>query len=121
MPTVQLNTRIDATLKEEGDRVFAALGYTSSEVVRILWRFAQQHTENPEEVRRALSALDSRESADESVLQEKLSRIEQGPSLMKGFFASYGFTPDPELASFDCSEALGDALFERYGQEAAHA
>ena len=38
--TVQLNTRIDPTLKERGDAVFARAGLTSSEVVRGVWEYA---------------------------------------------------------------------------------
>ena len=38
--TVQLNTRIDPTLKERGDAVFARAGLTPSEVVRGVWEYA---------------------------------------------------------------------------------
>ena len=40
---VQMNTRIDRTLKQEGDRVFKAMGFSPSEAVRGFYRFACSH------------------------------------------------------------------------------
>lgn len=44
---VQLNTRIDAVLKQSGDAVFSRNGYSSSEVVRAVWRYAAEHQAVP--------------------------------------------------------------------------
>ena len=44
---VQLNTRIDAALKQSGDAVFSRNGYSSSEVVRAVWRYAAEHQAVP--------------------------------------------------------------------------
>lgn len=44
---VQLNTRIDAALKQSGDAVFARNGYSPSEVVRAVWRYAAEHQAVP--------------------------------------------------------------------------
>ena len=45
--TVQLNTRIDKSLKQGGDSVFARYGLSPSDVVRAVWRYAAEHQEPP--------------------------------------------------------------------------
>ena len=47
----QMNTRMDATLKEAGDAVLARLGYTPSAAVRGLWRFVVTHQDDAAAVR----------------------------------------------------------------------
>ena len=42
----QMNTRIDARLKEAGDAVLARLGYTPSAAVRGLWKFVADHQDD---------------------------------------------------------------------------
>lgn len=50
----QMNTRIDATLKEAGDAVLARLGYTPSAAVRGLWRFVVAHQDDAAAVREVI-------------------------------------------------------------------
>lgn len=52
---VQMNTRIDESLKEVGDAVLRQLGYTPSMAVRGLWRFAVEHQNDPTAIRAVLS------------------------------------------------------------------
>ena len=47
MALVQMNTRLDAKLKERGDRVFARRGYTPSQAVRAVWAYADAHGDVP--------------------------------------------------------------------------
>ena len=49
--TVQLNTRIDPSLKARGDAVFARAGLSSSEVVRAVWESAARTQKVPNCVR----------------------------------------------------------------------
>lgn len=42
----QMNTRIDASLKEAGDAVLARLGYSPSAAVRGLWKFVVDHQDD---------------------------------------------------------------------------
>lgn len=51
---VQMNTRIDGSLKEAGDAVLRQLGYTPSTAVRGLWRFAVEHQNDPATIRAVL-------------------------------------------------------------------
>ena len=46
--TVQLNTRIDPSLKARGDAVFARAGLRSSEVVRAVWESAARTQKVPD-------------------------------------------------------------------------
>ena len=46
--STQLNTRIDARVKREGDAVFARFGLTPSLVVRAVWNYAIDHQRPPE-------------------------------------------------------------------------
>ena len=50
----QMNTRIDATLKEAGDAVLARLGYSPSAAVRGLWQFVVDHQDDAASVREVI-------------------------------------------------------------------
>lgn len=64
----QMNTRIDAGLKEAGDAVLARLGYTPSAAVRGLWRFVVDHQDDAATVRSVI------ESDAASALSDEASR-----------------------------------------------
>ena len=53
----QMNVRIEADLKEQGDRAFERIGSSPSEMVRALWRYASRHAADPETLRRLLGEL----------------------------------------------------------------
>ena len=50
----QMNTRIDASLKEAGDAVLARLGYSPSAAVRGLWQFVVDHQDDAASVREVI-------------------------------------------------------------------
>ena len=50
----QMNTRIDASLKEAGDAVLARLGYSPSAAVRGLWQFVVDHQDDATSVREVI-------------------------------------------------------------------
>lgn len=47
----QMNTRIDAALKEAGDAVLSRLGYSPSAAVRGFWQFVVDHQDDANTVR----------------------------------------------------------------------
>ena len=51
---VQMNTRIDEGLKERGDAALHRLGYSPSEAVRGLWRYAVERQDDPDAIRAVL-------------------------------------------------------------------
>ena len=50
----QMNTRIDASLKEAGDAVLTRLGYSPSAAVRGLWQFVVDHQDDAASVREVI-------------------------------------------------------------------
>lgn len=50
----QMNTRIDAALKEAGDAVLARFGYSPSAAVRGLWQFVVDHQDDAASVREVI-------------------------------------------------------------------
>lgn len=64
--TVQFNTRMERSLKQDGDAALKIAGYTPSEAVRALWRKAAKRAENPRAIVDLLedSPLPARPDAD---------------------------------------------------------
>ncbi|MGQ5426067.1 hypothetical protein ACULPM_03355 [Thermophilibacter sp. ZX-H3] len=63
---MQMNTRIDATLKEAGDAVLARLGYSPSAAVRGLWQFVVDHQDDAASVRKVIEPGAASALSDES-------------------------------------------------------
>lgn len=59
MAASQLNIRIDAQLKSDVDAALGAMGRSSTDTIRILWRFIQAHAGNLQQVDAALRQLES--------------------------------------------------------------
>lgn len=66
----QMNTRIDASLKEAGDAVLARLGYTPSQAVRGLWMFAVEHQDDAAAIREVVEP-----DAAQALSSEAVNRI----------------------------------------------
>lgn len=62
----QMNTRIDARLKEAGDAVLARLGYTPSQAVRGLWMFAVAHQDDAATIRQVIEPHTAQALSDEA-------------------------------------------------------
>jgi len=62
----QMNTRIDATLKEAGDAVLTRLGYSPSAAVRGLWQFVVDHQDDAASVRKVIEPGAASALSDES-------------------------------------------------------
>ena len=72
MAKTQMNVRIDETDKREGDIVFADLGYTPTEVVGLVWRFAAQNRANRRRVRDMLATCEAESNPEEAARRERL-------------------------------------------------
>ena len=102
--TVQLNTRIDPTLKERGDAVFARAGLTSSEVVRAVWEYAANTQTVPECV------LERRDKDREA----HLKAIEEGAGMLRRMAEEMGIHLSDEPIDV---KALKDEFFDEYYEE----
>ena len=80
MQPTQMNTRIDSTLKAEGDSVLAAFGYTPSQAVRAMWRFLVANRDNPDRIKAALENADA-DSGQDAELERRLGILEDGHRL----------------------------------------
>lgn len=116
--TAQVNARIDANLKREGDDAFAAAGLTPTQAVRALWELAVNLRDAPDQLR-ALLFPGEREREDavrEKELMRKLKLAEEGASLMNRTFLKLGIEPPREGESSNLSydELKELAYRERY-------
>ena len=97
----QMNTRIDATLKEAGDAVLARLGYTPSAAVRGLWRFVVAHQDDAAAVREVIEPDAASALSDEAA--RKASAISGLRSLYARTADELGIVAaqDTDLPSWD--------------------
>ena len=70
----QMNTRIDRKLKERGDAALARAGFTPSQAVRALWKFAAEH--EPKEIEALLRGEEGPDEAESQDAASKLQEIE---------------------------------------------
>ena len=102
--TVQLNTRIDPTLKARGDAVFARAGLTSSEVVRAVWEYAARTQTVPECV------LERRDRDREA----HLAAIRDGAGMLRRMAEEMGIHLSEKPID---AKALKDEFFDEYYEE----
>lgn len=88
---VQMNVRIDADLKKQGDRAFERIGSSPSEMVRALWRYASRHANDPETLRHLMEELEGEGAAKNSVSETP----RQGWEIMEEAYRALGITPAP--------------------------
>ena len=108
----QMNTRIDADLKQRGDAALKRAGYTPSQAVRALWEFAAAHVHEPEVVAQVLSLNRNAPDAD----ADKGSHdFEEGLQLVKTASAKLGIRLAFDFEEDDAT-LLEEALHERFGE-----
>ena len=125
---VQMNTRIDRTLKREGDAALAAAGFTPSQAVRALWEIAVRMRREPESLRDYLTgtatpsqaqhdadaAQEDIEADDDEGLRAHKARVQA----IQQRFEDIGIdTSTPYADDEDDRDALGEILMERYWEE----
>ena len=80
----QMNVRIDAETKKQGDRALERIGLSPSEAVRALWEFAARHANEPASLQPLLALLE--EEKDAISLEERQRNLaEEGWALIDGF------------------------------------
>lgn len=124
MAVVQMNVRLDADVKAAGDEVFAEIGYSPTEAVRALWKFAQRNRHKPAAVEEAMRALrDSKETGQEEAARaQRIAEAEEwldcGPRIIRDYYAQFGIDYDslPPLTHEDYDRLLEEAYDEKYGK-----
>ena len=117
--TVQVNARIDAKLKREGDAALAAAGLTPTQAVRALWELATHLKESPGQLRAALlpDERQREQAARDKEIQRKLKLVKEGASLMERSYRSNGLPWPPPTSELSYDELKELAYRERSGEE----
>lgn len=105
----QMNVRIEADLKERGDRVFACLGYTPSEIVRALWSYADRHGNNLEEIRTLLSEIKGEDAIPST--SDRIRSMQEARQAVSDFFQTWNLKAGESRPHEKLDEYL-DALRE---------
>lgn len=104
MQAVQLNVRMDASLKASGDAVASRCGWTPTQLVRALWEYLAIHDAPPASLRQSLE----QGKFDESYASMQAdARPLEGHELIDSFYARFAY-PAPQVESVDY-EALKEA------------
>lgn len=112
----QMNTRIDASLKEAGDAVLARLGYSPSAAVRGLWQFIVDHQDDAASVRKVIEPDAASALSDEAA--RKASAITSLRSLYAQTARELGIPGDDGADIPFWDDLREDWYDERLGREA---
>ena len=115
---VQMNTRIDRTLKQEGDRVFKEEGFTPSEAIRAFWDYAARTGGKSE----ALQTVLKEAPAEEDGITPQLEALRQGRAEICEAMSKLGLGENPSsvrrrLGLWRASRFLSGGAFGREGRE----
>ena len=111
---VQMNVRIDDTVKRAGDMAFANAGLTPTQVVRSVWEFAAAHQDNPALVRKLFDeALNG--STDE-LKRFDLHQIDEASSTCARLRERFGLTAPDALEEIDYDALRMQATYERLAE-----
>ncbi len=112
--TTQMNTRIDASLKKRGDRIFARAHRTPTQMVRSLWNYADRHADSPQAIDDLLTFLEEEPSASEADC--RLQSMQEARQTVGCFFQTWGIDPSVPKPYESLSDYL-DALREEEALE----
>lgn len=108
--SVQLNVRMDRSLKEAGDEALAQIGLNPSQAIRALWEKASRRGKDLEEVSALLCESDKRQAKDEGKADDALLT---SWTLVEDMLTSYGMTYTSSDDRPDDKAMLEEALHER--------
>lgn len=112
----QMNTRIDAALKEAGDAVLARFGYSPSAAVRGLWQFVVDHQDDAASVRKVIAPDAAGALSDEAA--RKASAIADLRSLYAQTAQELGIPGNSGVGLPSWDDLREDWYDERLGREA---
>ena len=113
MTTCQMNVRMDANLKEAGDKVFEKLGLSPSQVVRAVWEYAVRHGDVPGLVERALQ-----EEACDLDAELRVLLVDHDADLIGSFRRRWAPSTEPRVEPLDCKALLEETYADRYAERA---
>ena len=107
MTSVQMNTRMNASLKTAGDLSIRESGSSPSEIVRAVWDYAARNRHKPKAIAALLDFLND-EQLGESGSGQLLAT--KGPRLIEAFCIERGI--DPKSLAPTTYEDLKSATFD---------
>lgn len=114
MATTQMNVRIEEDVKASGDAVFERLGYTPTQVVRIMWQYASLHAGDPDVVEELLVGA---QRAIDPIEAEERTRVAEG--FEQGLLIYERYLEELGLASLEPSGLSDEELLEEAYRERA--
>lgn len=102
-PMTQMNVRIEADLKERGDRAFERIGSSPSEMVRALWRYASRHANDPKACNQLIEMLNE-EPAEKS--PDPLASMAEARNAIDSFLETWGLSADASAEHTSLAEHL---------------
>ena len=116
MTAVQMNIRMDSTLKEAGNAAIAELGLTPSQVVRALWEYVSVQGDLPPALGRALKGHTDGKGSE---IDRQRPHADGGAAIVSTFYKTIGIE-EPLRESIDYDElrelAAAEQL-EKWGLE----
>ena len=114
MATAQINARIDASVKEAGDRALSQIGYTPTKAIRRLWEFAGAHLHDSSALRDLFTLLESNDDPSDAQAQAALleERILSGPLIFEQALSELGISQGRDFGLSD-EELLEQAYLEK--------
>ena len=113
MATVQMNIRIEETLKSHGDQALSAIGYTPTRAVRALWQFAEQNRHNPTAVKEIIDQLEGTRDSSTEESQDARALVARGPELFSQALIAAGIPFGAKAAEIPYEELLAAAYEEK--------
>ena len=115
MAAVQMNMRIDATLKAAGDLAIREGGSSPTRIVRSVWEYAARNRHKPQAVQELLDFLEGTPTCEASRVTEDviIEQVMRGPHIIEEFYRERGIDPSaaPETSYEDLKAAAFDDEF----------
>ena len=108
--TVQMNVRMNRSLKESGDEALSLIGFNPSSAVRALWEKAAKRGKDLEEVAALLVPAKETPAVDSLPEDDPSASVR---AMILEFYESHGIDPTVVHDTRSDKEMLEEALYER--------
>ena len=115
MSTAQINARIDSALKDAGDRSLATIGYTPTNAIRTLWKYASDNAHDLRKLHALFDELEGKRSREDPLdaAQLRMERVKEGPLIFERALHELG-VEKVAASGFTEEELLEQAYREKW-------
>ena len=110
---VQINTRVPAELKKQGDLALARAGFTPAQAVRALWEYAATHIHEPQAIRKAIQ---EEQAESENPEMQEPNPFTEWEKTARNLYKRMGISPDSSVSNLSFDELKELSYQERYGR-----